>query len=545
MELSEMRKSRLRTAFVLIKDASHNKTYNGLRKSSSLKQLIKEKGLKTRFMLKQAFLKWNRQALNISVSEQYETSIMKNKMLQKLQLFISLKNVFNGRNILNKCIAFSKMKHHTKNLKGASSLYLILNQKIWTHLRFGFEKLSRFNTKLEANQDNKRMKLDRFVEIMKNPIQKALLKIIIYSQVNRQPLLKVHQKEGIIRLCVLAEDMKQNHLLHGFKMIELYNIYKRNQKSLYINLALKLYLLFDEKQKGNKKDAFDAIFHMLERNNLQQRLLEKLLRRSHQKNLSFFFNKFKNEIIQLKLNYSMVHLAIKDIIIAIEKLNKIQRSRKALAFRKLSLLIWTKQHFLKDNLDKVNFATTIEQNLLKESFSMLKSTPIESIDFYENLSTSEKTSDDNYNRKSAQFVNWLEMKVLERKQTSFEYFFPLYIYLILNRALKSNSRINSMIEVFEYYAIQLFEKLVYKRKFLAFAQIKYIDEKKQQRMRNLRMLFLSKMLKSLDDSIFNKKKIYFNTWKNISELYIQTVEEKMEIASKSTMKKFFQRIFYS
>lgn len=114
----------------------------------------------------------------------------------------------------------------------------------------------------------------------------------------------------------------------------------------------------------------------------------------------------------------------------------------------------------------------------------------------------------------------------------------------LNRAIKSVYRVNSIIEGFESYTIPMLEKLVYKRRFLAFAQIKYVGDKRQQKMRNLRSVALNNLLGSLDQSMTIQKKIFFETWKDECELYQQKTEEKLEKASIITLRKFFQSIYF-
>ncbi len=518
-QLQEIRKSKLRDALIMMKEITQGK---GIKREALLKHILKQKNLKTRFLLKYAFLKWSRSASNLSVSIHYHhhngyhqnyqknTEIHRigggNDKLIKAQLFIHLKNILSSKALIHKFNAFSKLKHHTSNSNAALGLYTILNRKIWNSLKFGYDGIVKWDQDIDVTpRSMRKRKLERLSRVVKRRLNIGFESIMSYSSSIRQPLIKNNHKEGILRLCVIAEDMKQDFLLHGLKMIELYNIYKRNQKNLYINLGLKLYLLFDEKARNNKKYSLDMMFFQFEKNALRQRLLEKLSRKAHQKNLQFFFNKYKNEVVNLKLNYSMVNLAIKDIILAIEKLNKLQRACKALVFRKFSMLVWEKQQLNKESLQ---FASMIG----KQAFQTNKAlSSLGSIDFSNIRSNSGKPSDEKILR-GAEHCNNL---FVERKYEAL-------------KEIYTTARIQKIAEALLNFESNVFQKLVYKRKFLSFAQIKYEHDKRNLRIQSHKSTGILKLFKVLDKHTTFNKKTHFRRLKTLCDLKGQYLEEKLE-----------------
>ena len=509
-QLLEIRRSKLRDVFITMKEATQRKSF---KREAFLKHILKQKNLKTRFLLKYAFLKWSRSATNLSISVHHhphhytETKRMGgNEKLIKAQLFIHLKNILSSKALIHKFNAFSKLKHHTSNLKAALGLYTILNRKVWNSLKFGYDGIAKWDQDLDVTpRSMRKRKLERLSRVVKRRLNIGFASILSHSAYVRQPLIKNNHKEGILRLCVIAEDMKQDFLLHGLKMIELYNIYKRNQKNLYINLGLKLYLLFDEKQRGNKKYSLDLMFFQFEKNALRQRLIEKLTRKVHQKNLQFFFNRYKNEVVNLKLNYSMVNLAIKDIILAIEKLNKLQRACKALVFRKLSLLVWEKQQQTKESLQ---FASMIQ----KQAFQTNKAlSSLGSIDLSSVRVNSGKPNDEKI-LKGAECCNNL---FVERK---FEALREIY----------NTARIQKIAEALQSFESNVFQKLVYKRKFLSFAQMKYEHDKRTLRIQSHKSTGILKLWKLLEKHTTFNKKTHFRRLKTLCDLKGQYLEEKLE-----------------
>lgn len=341
IKLTEAKKHTLRNAFNTLKQNHGVISTPGQDKTVMLKKLLKEANIRQYYILKNAFSKWRGV---IRSPLRGTTAKLTQERVAQAYLFSTLRSVFNSRMQMNKCYAFYKLKHHTKNLKGALNLYTMLEQKQWNRMRAGFENVLNFQKESPKQQELR----------------------------ESTPQAIKDKKRGLVRLLVGLEEQKLRMLSHAFKMIELFDIHKRNQKNLYINLALKSTLLIEERNKSFKKDTLNALFFNLEKSTLKRLYLERLMRRNHAKNLSFFFNKLKSEVANIKLSHSIVRLAIKDIILAVEKLSKVQRGRKALVFRKLNFFLW-ESHYSSSNKSSLTVSPNLSQFIHKDNLDVIES----------------------------------------------------------------------------------------------------------------------------------------------------------------------------
>ena len=345
IQLSDMRKRQLRDAFSLLKQRFGQVLSRDNKKRLVLKKILKEDKFRADFVLREVLLKWNTAAIKLSACTEIQTARYIHEITNEKNALRRLRNLFASKKQHNKSLAFFKIRHNNQNLKGAANLFTLLDKKTWNKKRFGFEGISAYaKSSAIINRNQRAAKLTRFSEILNKQLQKNFKKLSLNSRaVTKAPVVKMNVKKGLLRLCVISDDLRERALLHGLKMIELFNIHKRNQKSLYLNLSLKLLLLFEDKEIMYKQEFLRTIYTRCENDILRKRLLEKLLRRAHTRNIATCFNRFKSEIVNVKLNHSIVNLAIKDIILAIEKLSRLQRSKKALFFRKLNMFNWEKQ----------------------------------------------------------------------------------------------------------------------------------------------------------------------------------------------------------
>jgi len=241
----------------------------------------------------------------------------------------------------------------------------------------------------------------------------------------------------------------------------------------------------------------------------------------HSKNLASFFNRFKTEIVNMKLNCSMVNLAIKNIILAVEKISKIQRVRKALVFRKLNLAIWGKQQLDRD----CSTITTLWDNQLtkKESFKLNNLSSTESIVF-----RGPKFQEEEHNRKITRFASVVEKIILNDQRSGL-------------RAIQSFCRIEKLAQGLQFLGSSLFKKIIYKRSFLAFAQIKYFAIKRQQKIQSRKFSGLLSALQIVDKIIIKNKKAAFKDWKSLVRSEIEHLRISSHKFSQVIKKRSFEK----
>ena len=87
----------------------------------------------------------------------------------------------------------------------------------------------------------------------------------------------------------------------------------------------------------------------------------------------------------------------------------------------------------------------------------------------------------------------------------------------------------------------MFQKLVYKRKFLSFAQIKYEHDKRNLRIQSHKASGMLKIFKILDKHTTFNKKTHFRRLKTLCDLKHQYLEEKLEEFSLYKTRIFFAK----
>jgi len=327
--LKEIRKSRVKYFFFHLKQNSQALFYKRVEKITVLTRIVSKKTLQEQVIKRKAYTKWK--DFSIATSRRIER---RNK---DVLLFVRcLNNLYKANHKIMCYSAFFQLRHFAKDKKRAFTLFkalsnYILNRK--SHVLDTLKEVKQIKVKKQMVQQG----LAKVGEIFLSRIKKSFLTLVIQSQIANSSMIQIKLSKNISRVIAALENYRRSNLEKGLKMIELEFISKRNREKLYINLGLKVIFLVKKKREQYKREFLDYLAYNSERNDEINRLLEKIIHRNYMKNLAHFFNRFRNELTNIKINRSMIDTAIKSLKLSIEKLDRLQREAKSYFFRKLFL----------------------------------------------------------------------------------------------------------------------------------------------------------------------------------------------------------------
>jgi len=314
-------------AFFQIQLISQKRHYEQMKRRSKLHHLLTKKALQEHFSLQKFFSAWRKDAILGSAVSEQQTRLKEYRLS-------SVARILNKVLLLNKFEALGKMKAALRDNKKGPIFARIIIRLIHKRLELAINKI-KFLRIEEEQAEKMKSKLQRLIDVIQHRRSRQKLEFMTKAKIlyNFSSVLDNNRK--VSNIVSILQKILTKRIEHGFKMLELNHISKGNKKQLYINLVLKVLVLFINKHRSYKEKFMRRLLARTAKSYEKKRVLEKLIIRKYFRTLFYYFLKFKNGCTTAKVNNSMVSVAIKSLKLAIDKLDRLQRDAKSHAFRKL------------------------------------------------------------------------------------------------------------------------------------------------------------------------------------------------------------------
>ena len=287
------KKSFMKYSFFQIKQNSKNLFLHKIERIALLTRIVNKKMEFNRFMLKNAFVNLKKNTSSkVSHSHSF-TTIKDRNMLPKTIIYIMKPIIY--RIISN---SFMDVKYSLKHLDKSNCI-----------LRESLKKALPISPTYNSTCDKSSSGIgySYFPSFLVNP--------------------------GIHHFVDIIHNKLNKNVFDCFKHIELSHILNRNRENAYINVALKIMIIYEGHKNQLKREFLKRLYQNSQLFEERVVALDRILSKNHYKTLMIYFNKFRNEVTNIKLNQTMISNVIKSLKIAVEIFEKFERLIKNDAFR--------------------------------------------------------------------------------------------------------------------------------------------------------------------------------------------------------------------